>query len=82
VLVVLQGGSSGTFDFSEALFQPTGTVEFLSGTTTIANTMPSERSIPTMAGTVVFNADQTLDSVRYNTPTIRAAETSFSRETR
>ncbi len=61
---------SGTYDFSDAQFLPTGTVEFRSGTTTIANTLPAGLSIPFLSGTVVFNADQVLDSVSYQLATI------------
>ncbi len=61
---------SGTYDFSDAQFLPTGTVEFRSGTTTIANTLPAGLSIPFLSGTVVFNADQVLDSVSYLLATV------------
>jgi hypothetical protein len=70
---ILFFGSFAVYDFSDALFLPTGTVEFRSGTTTIANTLPAELSIPIMSGTVIFNADQTLDGITYLLATVRGS---------
>ncbi|MCO6042275.1 hypothetical protein NG895_00005, partial [Aeoliella sp. ICT_H6.2] len=62
--------STSVFDFSQAEFLVTGTAEFRGGTVTIANPLPAELTIPIVSGTMLLNADQTLDSVEYLLATV------------